>query len=78
MDEILTLFYMKSSGVIKCYCSGKQTLDYYGAEKVDVEPLIDYIYVKFDQFLLNNLSQYKVVNGKVELIQPATIEVVAL
>lgn len=65
MEKILTLFYMKKSGVIKCFCSGKQTLDYYGDEKEDIEGVIDYIYVEYDEFLLKNLQDFRVENGKV-------------
>lgn len=72
MENILTLFYMKKSGVIKCYCSGKQTLDYYGDEKEDVEGFIDYIYVEHNEFLLKNIKDYKVINGKVEFIKEDT------
>jgi hypothetical protein len=72
MDNIITLFYMKKSGVIKCYCSGKQTLDYYGPEKEDVVDLINYVYVEYDEFLLKNIKDYKVINGKVEFVKEDT------
>lgn len=65
MEKVLTLFYMKKSGVIKCFCSGKQTLDYYGDEKEDVEGVIAYVYVEYDEFLLKNLQDFRVENGKV-------------
>lgn len=76
MDDILTLFYMKKSGVIKCFCSGKQTLDYYGEEKVDVEPLMGFIYVNYDEFLINNLNSFRVLNGKVEMVNKPTIKTI--
>lgn len=76
MDDIITLFYNRNTGLVKCYCSGKQTLDYYGPERPDVEPYMDFIYVKYNEFLLNNFKNYRVVNGKVEFIQPENIETI--
>lgn len=76
IDEILTLFYDKNTGLVKCFCSGKQTLDYYGPEKQYVEPYMDFIYVKYNEFLINNFKNYRVINGKVELIQPEKIEII--
>lgn len=76
MEKILTLFYMKKSGVIKCFCSGKQTLDYYGDEKEDIEDVIDYIYVEYDEFLLKNLQDFRVENGKVVFIKSVEIKLI--
>lgn len=76
MEKILTLFYMKKSGVIKCFCSGKQTLDYYGDEKEDIENVIDYIYVEYDEFLLKNLQDFRVENGKVVFIKSVEIKLI--
>lgn len=76
MEKILTLFYMKKSGVIKCFCSGKQTLDYYGDEKEDIEDVIDYIYVEYDEFLLKNLQDFRVENGKVVFIKNVEIKLI--
>lgn len=76
MEKILTLFYMKKSGVIKCFCSGKQTLDYYGDEKEDIEGVIDYIYVEYDEFLLKNLQDFRVENGKVVFIKSVEIKLI--
>lgn len=76
MEKILTLFYMKKSGVIKCFCSGKQTLDYYGDEKEDIENVIDYIYVEYDEFLLKNLQDFRVENGKVVFIKNVEIKLI--
>lgn len=76
MDDTLTLFYLKKSGAVKCFCSGKQTLDYYGSEKEDIEEIMDFIYVKFDDFLITNFKNYIVKDGKVEFIQPKEIEII--
>lgn len=76
MEKVLTLFYMKKSGVIKCFCSGKQTLDYYGDEKEDIEDVIDYIYVEYDEFLLKNLQDFRVENGKVVFIKNVEIKLI--
>ncbi len=37
----ITLFFMKSSGRIKGFCSGIQTMSYFGDEKEDYSKIID-------------------------------------
>lgn len=67
MEEKMTLFYLKRTGAIKCFCSGEQTMAFYGDEREDYEPIIGCITIPFNEFIMNNRQSFKVENGQVVL-----------
>ena len=52
-EKKVTLFYSQSTGDIKLHAGGIQDMSYFGPEK--------------DDYLLNNLENFKVENGKLKL-----------
>ena len=67
--EQMTIFYNKRTGSIKELCSGIQTMDWFGAEKEDYEQIFDCLVVDLDQYVLNNFTQFEVVEGALKLKQ---------
>lgn len=66
MDDIVTLFYMKRTGRIKAYCSGAQTMAFYGDDAEDYSIIMDCIVVPYDEFIVTNREYHKVINGVVK------------
>lgn len=64
MFDKVTLFYSKNTGKIKLYCTGEQSMDYFGEDKADYN--YDFIIVKYDDFLINNLDKFKVMNNELK------------
>ena len=67
--EQVTIFYNKRTGGIKELCSGIQTLDWFGAEKEDYEQIFSCLVVELDEYVLNNFTQFEVVEGALKLKQ---------
>ena len=67
--EQMTIFYNKRTGSIKELCSGTQTLDWFGAEKEDYAQIFDCLVVESDEYVLNNFTQFEVVEGALKLKQ---------
>lgn len=64
MADKLTLFYMKRTGDVKAFCTGEQSMKFYGEYAEDYGLIMDYIVVDFDQFIIDNREYYKVINGE--------------
>lgn len=64
MFDKVTLFYSVNSGKIKLYCTGEQSMDYFGEDKYDYN--YDFIIVKYDDFLINNLDKFSVENKELK------------
>lgn len=64
MPNKLTLFYMKRTGKIKAFCTGEQSMNFYGDEKEDYEGIIDFIVVPYDPFIITNRDYYLVKDNK--------------
>lgn len=64
MFEEVTLFYSINTGKIKLYCTGGQSMDYFGEDKCDYN--YDFIVVKYDDFLINNLDKFSVLNKELK------------
>lgn len=64
----MTLFYSASTGKIKCYCTGIQSMDYFGEDRDDYN--YNYIIVGYDEFVLKNISNFMVVDGELVFVQP--------
>ena len=67
--DLMTIFYNKRTGSIKELCSGIQTMDWFGAEKEDYEQIFDRLVVESDEYVLNNFTQFEVVEGELKLKQ---------
>ena len=57
-DKDLTLFYSLETGKIKQYCTGIQTMDYFGEDKLDYNYGV--LVVENDLFITQNLDSFKV------------------
>ena len=64
MEEKLTVFYLKRTGKVRCFCTGEQSMDYFADEKEDMELIVEFIIVDYDEFIVKNYNYYKVVEGK--------------
>lgn len=64
MFNKITLFYSKNTNKIKLYCTGEQTMDYFGEDKVDFN--YDFIVVDYDDFIVNNLDKFTVEDRKLK------------
>ena len=67
--EQMTIFYNRRTGSIKELCSGTQTMDWFGAEKEDYEQILDCLVVESDEYVLNNFTQFEVVDEALKLKQ---------
>ena len=56
----LTVFYSLNTGKVKCYCGGIQDMNYFGEDKEDYN--YDYIVVDYDNFIIRNFENIKVVD----------------
>lgn len=57
-DKELTLFYSLETGKIKQYCTGVQTMDFFGEDKKDYNYGV--LVVENDLFITQNLDSFKV------------------
>ena len=48
------------TGKVKCYCGGIQDMNYFGEDKEDYN--YDYIVVDYDNFIIRNFENFKVVD----------------
>lgn len=67
MEKKMTLFYSKQTGEIKASCGGIQDMNFFGTNKIDYEIIYDFIVVDKDEYVLNNIDKFKIVNGQVKL-----------
>ncbi|MCR2045481.1 hypothetical protein [Anaerosalibacter massiliensis] len=67
MDNKMTLFYSKRTGEIKNYQTGISDMGFYGDDEEDFSKIWDYIVVDRDDYVLDNVEQFKVVNEKIKL-----------
>jgi hypothetical protein len=59
MEETkLTLFYSKSTGDIKAFCTGTQCMNYFGSNKDDLSIIWDFIVVDYDKDLIRNKDDF--------------------
>lgn len=70
-EKSVTLFYSLATGDIRLYAGGKQDMSYFGKEKDDYN--YGYLVVEKDDFLLNNLGNFKVVDGELQLKEDSFI-----
>ena len=63
MNSKMTLFYSKQTGEIKASCGGIQNMSFFGENKVDFEIIYDFAVADKDDYVLQNLSLFKIVDG---------------
>lgn len=70
-EKMITLFYSLNTGEIKLSAGGKQDMDYFGRDKHDYN--YGFLVVERDEFLVNNLSNFLVVDGVLQLKESSFI-----
>lgn len=67
MDDKLTVFYNKRTGSIKELCGGCQDMSWFGDEEEDYEQIFDYIIVDHDDYILQNFTNFHVVEEELKI-----------
>lgn len=67
MNFKMTIFYSKQTGEIKAACGGIQDMNFFGKNRIDYEIIYDFIVVEKDDYVLNNINKFKVVDGQIKL-----------
>lgn len=62
MFDKLTIFYSLNTKKPKVYCTGEQTMDYFGEDKNDFN--YGFIVIDYDDFIIKNFDSFIVENGK--------------
>lgn len=70
IDKEITLFYSLSTGKIKQYCTGIQTMDFFGEDKEDYNYGV--LVVENDSYITKNIDKFIVENGELVIV-PQTI-----
>ena len=65
MPEKMTIFYMKSSGVIKQIIGDIHDFSIFGQEANDYNLIFGRIVVPFDYYIMDNTWTHKVIDGQV-------------
>lgn len=58
--EKVTLFYLKINGIIKYYCSGEQSMEYFGPNAEAKAQTIDFVIVDNNKDIIRNYRDYRV------------------
>ena len=58
--ENMTLFYTKSNGDIKGYCSGIQTMSYFGENETDFSQIWDFKVFPIDKYVIDNWQKFTI------------------
>ena len=66
-EQSMTIFYSKQTGEIKAICYGIQDMNYFGDNRVDFEIIYDFIIVEKDEYVFNNIENFKVEEGKIKI-----------
>lgn len=73
-DDKMTLFYSKRTGEIKAYTTGISDMGYYGDDEKDFSIIYDFIVVDRDDYVLNNIEQFKIVDKKIKLKETVNLD----
>jgi len=68
MKTKMTIFYSKQTGEIKSIVVGIQDMNFFGESKIDFEIIYDFLVVDKDQYVLENLKSFTIINGELKLI----------
>lgn len=55
-------------GIIKHIVDGEQDMSFYGNEREDYELIHDYIVINQNQSIHNNISNLRIVDGKLKMV----------
>ena len=69
IDKEITLFYSLSTGKIKQYCTGVQSMDYFGEDKNDYNYGV--LVVENDSYITQNLDKFIIEDGELVMIPQA-------
>lgn len=67
MDSKMTLYYSKSTGDIKRYCTGINNMDFFGEDTTDFNIIYNFLVVDKDRYVLDNLNKFIIVDSKLKL-----------
>ncbi len=70
----MTLFYSKRTGEIKAYTTGVTDMGYYGDDKEDFSIIYDFLIVDRDDYVLDNIEQFKIIESEVKLKEGVDLE----
>lgn len=66
MFDKLTIFYSLNTKKPKIYCTGEQSMDYFGEDKDDFN--YGFIVIDYDEFIINNFNNFVVENNTLVFI----------
>lgn len=58
VDSKMTLYFSKSSGEIKSYCTGVNNMAYFAEDESDYAQIWDYVVLDRDENVLKNIRMY--------------------
>jgi len=73
-DEKMTLFYSKRTGEIKAFTTGITDMGYFGEDEKDFSVIYDFIVVELDNYVLDNINQFRVEDNKIKLKDSVDLE----
>lgn len=66
-EKNMTVFYSKQTGDIKSIAGGIQTMDFFADNKVDYEIIYGFIVVEKDNYVMENMNNFRVINRDIKL-----------
>ncbi|MGL4655192.1 MAG: hypothetical protein ACRCWM_04800 [Sarcina sp.] len=73
-ENKMTIFFYKRTGEIASYCTGIQTMNFFGEYKQEYELIMSCIVVTKDEFVLQNIKLFEVDINTKELIYKAPMK----
>lgn len=74
VEDKMTLFYSKQTGDIKGYTSGITDMGYFGEDEIDMEIIYDFVVVDLDNYVLDNINQFKIEDDEIRLKESIDLE----
>jgi predicted subunit of tRNA(5-methylaminomethyl-2-thiouridylate) methyltransferase len=63
----MTIYYFKSSGIIREISTGVQDMSTYGEHEQDYAQILDFVVVDLDMYIFDNSMNFIIVDGKPKL-----------
>lgn len=60
MQSSMTLYYSKSSGDIKAFCTGIQDMSFFGSDSEDYSIIWDFVVLPLDNNVLDNFKNFTI------------------
>lgn len=70
----MTVYYYKSSGIVREISTGTQNMSTYGEHQADYELILDYIVVDLDMYVFDNSPNFIVISGQLKLKQVESVD----